>query len=245
MLSIIICEDDIRQLNRMAEVVKNYIMMEDKDAELVLATTDPEEVLSHVNRTTNQTRLYFFDVDLKHDKYSGLTLASEIRKTDDVGKIVFVTTHGELSYLTFTYKVEAMDYIIKDNADEVEKRIRESIDLAIDRYMIDQNSKVKYFKLKMGDSIRSIPYEEIMFFESGNLPHRIMLHTTTSKLEFYGSMKELEEKDECLYRCHKSFIINKDNIRNLNRSVRTAEMMNGEEVLVSIRAMRNLKNIDE
>ncbi|WP_241960035.1 PfkB family carbohydrate kinase, partial [Staphylococcus gallinarum] len=41
-------------------------------------------------------------------------LASEIRKHDPVGNIIFVTSHSELTYLTFVYKVAAMDFIFKD-----------------------------------------------------------------------------------------------------------------------------------
>ena len=32
-------------------------------------------------------------------------------------------THAEMSYLTFLYKVEAMDYIIKDNYKNISKRM--------------------------------------------------------------------------------------------------------------------------
>ncbi|WP_258379417.1 response regulator [Enterococcus plantarum] len=108
MLSIIICEDDWRQRQTIETYVKNYIMMESLDMELVFSTGNPLEVLEFVKSKPQMIGLYFFDVDLQHEM-SGLTLAAEIRKYDDLGKIVFVTTHGELSYLTFTYKIEAMD----------------------------------------------------------------------------------------------------------------------------------------
>lgn len=48
---------------------------------------------------------------------NGFELAQEIRKFDPRGFIIFITTHAELSYMTFTYKVEALDYIIKDDID--------------------------------------------------------------------------------------------------------------------------------
>ncbi|MGH2251757.1 response regulator, partial [Enterococcus faecalis] len=109
-------------------------------------------------------RLYFFDVDLQHE-LSGIALAYEIRKIDNIGKIIFVTTHSEMSYLTFTYKIEAMDYIIKDIPEEIDRRVRECIKVAHERYLSDiVSNKVKFFKVKVGDTIRSIPYDEIMFF---------------------------------------------------------------------------------
>lgn len=243
MLHVIICEDDSRQLQRMEDIILRYIMIEELDMELAIATENPDKVLDYVQKNPNQQRLYFFDVDLQHE-ISGLTLAAEIRKFDDTGKIVFVTTHGELSYLTFTYKVEAMDYIIKNSQKEVERRVRECIDLAIQRYLMDKESFGKRFKVKVADTIRSIPYEDIMFFESSPSPHRVILHMKNRQIEFYGSIRDLEEKDSCLYRCHKSYVVNRNNILKINQTERVAEMINGEEVLISVRAMRSLKKMD-
>lgn len=45
----------------------------------------------------------------------GLILVVKIRDYDNLGKIVFVIIYGELFYLMFMYKVEVLDYIIKDN----------------------------------------------------------------------------------------------------------------------------------
>lgn len=241
MISVVVCEDDTKQLNRMVEVIEKYIMIEELDMKISIATNDPEAVLEYIAKNPNEMRVYFLDVDLNH-KFSGLSLASEIRKSDYSGKIVFVTTHGELSYLTFTYKVEAMDYILKDVQDEVERRIRECINLAIKHFTMEANNQSKIFKIKVGERIRSIPYEEILFFESGLRPHRITLHTKHRQLEFYDSIKNLEEKNSCLFRCHQSFVVNKNNIKSINKSTHMIEMVNGEELPLSIRAIRKLKS---
>lgn len=240
MLSVIICEDNPKQRKRIETIIKNYIMIEDLDMELTLSTDDPQQVLEHVKDDPKQVRLYFLDVDLQHE-LSGIALAYEIRKIDNIGKIIFVTTHSEMSYLTFTYKIEAMDYIIKDIPEEIDRRVRECIKVAHERYLSDTvSNKVKFFKVKVGDTIRSIPYDEIMFFESSTVPHKLILHTDTRELEFYGSIRDLEANDECLYRCHKSFVVNKNNIKSINKNLREIEMMNDEIVLVSVRAMRGL-----
>lgn len=56
--------------------------------------------------------MLFLDIQLEAD-INGIKLASEIRKHDPVGNIIFVTSHSELTYLTFVYKVAAMDFILK------------------------------------------------------------------------------------------------------------------------------------
>lgn len=161
-ISVIICEDDWRQRQTIEMYVKNYIMMESLDMELAFSTGNPLEVIEFVKSNPKIIGLYFLDVDLQHEM-SGLTLAAEIRKYDDLGKIVFVTTHGELSYLTFTYKVEAMDYIIKDNKDDLQRKICENIQLAHERVTNERGNQKRLFKLKDGDTIRSVDMGEIIF----------------------------------------------------------------------------------
>ena len=52
----------------------------------------------------NDVGCYFLDIQLEVD-INGIKLGSEIRKYDPIGNIIFVTSHSELTYLTFVYKV--------------------------------------------------------------------------------------------------------------------------------------------
>lgn len=239
MLSIVICEDDWKQRQKLEQYVKNYILIENLDMELAFSTGNPTEVLEYVKSKPKFIGLYFFDVDLQHEM-SGLTLAAEIRKYDDLGKIVFVTTHGELSYLTFTYKVEAMDYIIKDTQENIQVKVCECIRIAYERSLNDRSGKKNFFKFKTGDSLRSIDINEVIFFESSISSHKVILHLESGEEEFYGALKDIEEQYEEFYRCHKSFLINKNHISEIQKKERIVEMSNGETCLVSVRAMKNL-----
>jgi two-component system response regulator AgrA len=239
MLSVFICEDDERQRAKLETIVRNYIMIEDLDMDLVLSTGNPEEVLTYVKAHPKVIGLYFFDIDLQH-QINGLTLAAEVRKIDDMGKIVFVTTHGEMSYLTFTYKIEAMDYIIKNQPEELQSRVQSCIKVAYDRYQNDRTGKKKIFSVKLGDSLRSVNIQDIIFFEAAPSPHRVIMHLDNSELEFYESLKNLESISADFYRCHKSFLINKNHIVKVDKTNRTVEMSNEQECLVSVRAMSKL-----
>ena len=73
-------------------------------------------------KETGEVGIYFLDIDLKTDM-TGLTLAQEIRKYDPRGFIIFITTHSEMSYMTFIYKLEALDFILKDDPEELGKII--------------------------------------------------------------------------------------------------------------------------
>ncbi|NLK11802.1 MAG: response regulator transcription factor, partial [Staphylococcus equorum] len=120
-MKIFICEDDERQRENMISIINNYIMIEEKPMEIEVATADPYEVLER-SKDLSDIGCYFLDIQLEAD-INGIKLASEIRKHDPVGNIIFVTSHSELTYLTFVYKVAAMDFIFKDDPDELKSRI--------------------------------------------------------------------------------------------------------------------------
>ncbi|WP_258379416.1 LytR/AlgR family response regulator transcription factor [Enterococcus plantarum] len=104
----------------------------------------------------------------------------------------------------------------------------------------DRGNQKNLFKLKDGDTVRSIDTEDIIFFESSVASHKIILHLENGEIEFYGALKEIEEQCKSFYRCHKSYLINRNHISKIIKSERTVEMSNGETCLVSVRAMKNL-----
>lgn len=119
MLKLYICEDIEVQRNRMQQVIENMILMEELDMEFGCVSEDPHRILDTV-KETGEVGIYFLDIALGADM-TGLTLAQEIRKYDPRGFIIFVTTHSEMSYMTFIYKLEAMDFILKDDPEELEE----------------------------------------------------------------------------------------------------------------------------
>ena len=244
MLSIIICEDDLAQLQQMEKIIRDYVMIEDLGIEVVLATDNPIDVLDYLEKNPQTTGLYFLDVDLGHE-VTGIGLAAKIREIDDMGKIVFVTTHGELTYLTFMYKVEALDYIIKDNPEGIRDRVYDCIKIAHERYLNDKNPEKKIYKVKIEDRVLAIDQDDIMFIESSDIPHMLILHLDNSQIEYYGSLKDIEVALPNFYRCHKSYIINPNNIKEINKSTNEVEMVNDEICLVSVRKMKGLLSLAE
>jgi len=239
MLSIFICEDDEVQRARLEDAIKKFIFIEDMDLKIVLSTGNPDDVLNYLKENKGTTGLYFLDVDLGHEM-TGIILGSRIREFDVLGKIVFVTTHGELSYLTFTHKVEAMDFIIKDNPDEITRRVTECIKVARERHLNDINLDKKMYTVKFGESTTIVDYDEIMFIEASDVPHKLLLHMDNAQMNYYGTLKEVEQSIPEFYRCHKSVVVNPKNIKEINKQTKEAEMVNGEYCLVSARAMKDL-----
>lgn len=128
MLDIYLCEDSKEQLLNWKKTVENYIMMSTENCTLKCAASTPKELLT-IRKESSLTGLYFLDIDLQ-SSINGLELAQEIRKIDSRGYIVFITTHSEMNLLTFRYKIEAMDFILKDEPDNLPTRICDCIKTA-------------------------------------------------------------------------------------------------------------------
>ncbi|WP_414054552.1 LytR/AlgR family response regulator transcription factor [Macrococcus equi] len=238
-MNIYICEDSVEQLNHVKKVIANHIMIEQLDMTLALATNDPYELLEKVN-ASNDIGIYFLDIDLSSD-INGVQLAQKIRDVDALGHIIFITSHSELTYLTFKYKVSALDFIIKDDVTSLDHSIRECIDVCQKRLSaIIERDKVDKLEVKSGSQKLFINYDDIIFFESSPNPHRIILHLVNRRLEFYGNLKEYDDLDERFFRCHQSYIVNVDYIQSIDKKNRLIHFTNGESCYISSRKINKL-----
>lgn len=240
MLKVIICEDNKTQRERIAQIVEHAILREKFNMELAIASQDPTEVLAYMENNKNMVGIYFLDIAL-HASMNGIQLAEKIRELDPSGFIIFVTTHSEMSFLTFEYKVEAMDYIIKDNYQNIKERVNKCMQKSNNLYYSKNNKDNKFFTINCDDSVLNIKYSDILFLETSQQIHKVRVHGENKQVEFYGTLKDIEESlDDRFYRCHRSFIVNKDKINRIDKKERIIYMINGEKCFASTRYMKGL-----
>lgn len=240
MVNIYVCEDNQEQLEKIKKAVLNTVMIEDMDMKLALATSNPYAILDDID-AKGGTGIYFLDVDLKTE-INGIQLAEKIRQRDPSGFIIFITTHAELSYLTFKYKVEALDYIIKDDFDMVSKRVRECLLYAFKNFTSSNDDRGEVLYIHTKDKVILIEYSKIICFETSPTIHKITLYAENRQIEFYGNMKDIENKlDNRFIRCHRSYIVNQDFIKEIDKKNRVINLKNGQSCLISVRGLKYLK----
>ena len=241
MLSIFLCKDNTIQRKRIETIVDDYLAIKNYiNIELALSTADPDVLLSNLEENPNRHALYILDVDLQHEM-NGIVLASKIRELDSYGAIIFVTTHAELSHLTFRFKVEAMDYILKDQPEDIEQRVQECIEVAYARFLDGNTPQKKGFQIKIGSRIQFVPFDEIMYFESSpENSRKIILHMKNRWLEFYSSISAVVKISPDFFRCHQSFVVNLKNIKSIDTKKRELQMMNGRTVFIAVRKISAL-----
>lgn len=239
MLHIFVCEDDTVQRKAVVRTIQNTVLMEELDMRLILDTADPYALLEAA-RTSQNTGIYFLDIDLKCDM-NGLKLAQQIRKFDPRCFIIFITVHLELSYMTFQYRVEAMDFVLKDNPAETKIKIRECLFHAWERHTLQTNKVHKTYTIEIGGRRISVAYQDILFFETSRNIHKVILHAKDRQIEFTGKLKDLERiLDDSFVRCHRSFLVNRNNIKEVDTKERVIYFANGETCLMSTRMRKGI-----
>jgi two-component system response regulator AgrA len=237
MLQVIICEDNSVHREKLKMLIENTILREQLDLKVELSTGNPDDVISYVENN-KITGIYFLDVDLKNNT-NGIRLGEKIREMDSLGFIIFTTTHLEMSYLAFKYKIEAMDYVIKDDED-FKERVNGCLLKAYNTYYRGKHTEDSII-IKEDTRIIKIKRGDIFFIETTGVAHKIRVHEENRQLEFYGNLKDLQEKLTAnFYRCHKSYIVNREKIQEIDKRNNKIIMINGEECYVSFRYMRGL-----
>lgn len=238
MYPIYICEDDKVQRNYIQEVIENYIMIEELDMEIALATDNPKEILRQISENQVAKGIYLLDIDLKQE-IDGIQLAQAIREVDSLGKIVFITSHAELAPLTFRYKLEALDYIVKNNAEQIQEQVIEVLNVIVKRQTLNAEEKRQYV-FKSGSKTRSVDIDSILYFESLPQAHKMALHTIHGQYQFYDSLKNIEKADSYFIRVHKSFVANLSMIESVDPKEQQVKFKNGSTCPLALSRSRNL-----
>ena len=145
-----------------------------------------------------------------------------------------------LAFETFRYHLEALDYIVKGDTERMYAGIRHCLKVITERMCEENKQERSFFSVKVMDVVKHIPVDEIMFFETAGRTHRIELHGKNDRIDFIGSIRELEkELGERFLRVHRAYLVNMAQIAQLDLKNREILMQNGERCLFS-RKMKDL-----
>lgn len=244
MLDIIICEDNDHQRKLIENITKEALINLKYDSKVDLSTDNPLDVINHVKTNKERSFVYLLDVDL-NEETNGIALAKGIREYDSKGYIIFITAHVELSFLTFKYKVQALDYIVKSDSQSLKNKIIECLIAAYNDYQ-NMNFKIdekNMIFINLGNKIINFDLNEILFFETTSMAHKLRIHTYKGQFDFYGKIKDIEDNvTSDYYRTHRSYLVNTTKIKSIDKPSLTINMINDETCYVSARYIKGLIN---
>lgn len=218
-LPIILCDDDTLLLSHYKSVIENWIMINDYEMKLVLATTDPEDIFLFLKNNKFTNSLFFLDIDLGK-QLDGIDVAQRIRNDNEFAEIVFITSHQELALETLKRQIAPLDYIIKDEKTE-KGQIEKILDGRHTKTFIDRGPNERHLSFMIGSRNIRIDLSSIYFLETSVTPHKVILYGENMMYEFYGKMNDLEKDYPELMRVHKSYLINLSKVKSIDYKSRT------------------------
>lgn len=202
MLNFVICDDDDRMVTKLSSLIEKAILTYDYDAKVVFKTTDYNKLIDYIS--SNIVNVVFLDIEFSGCSENGLDIAEKIRNINKSCYLIFVTSHFE--YIANAYKFKTFDYLFKSSIDF------ENINSTLKRLFDDiSDSDTKFLKIDNKNTF--IDLNDILFIEKAGV--KIIYHTYQGDYVSYNSFNKLSLPQNFI-RCHKSFIVNMDNISNIS-----------------------------
>ena len=237
-MKILICEDNKTMLDIIHKTVANYTMIHDWDRVTIFPTNNATETLEIIN--SEKIDFFFLDIDLGNNEINGIELGRKIRDIDPFAKLIYITSHDNMQNIILQKMISPFAYILK-NKDSLEKEIRSILEAVYSQYKkeIITNPTTNKIPIKIGTRQLFFHIDDILYFETfGN--HKISIVLKDDKnYSFYGKLSEIAQLSKKLIYCHKSYIMNIDNILEIEKD--KIVFTNNVELLLSENAIRKIK----
>ena len=153
-------------------------------------------------------------LDIQMQGKSGIETAEELRQMDKRLIIIFVTAMEE--YVFQAFDVEAFHYLVKPFSDDkfsavLQKAAGQFAERKELRSAKEETGKSCLF-ITVGGKHFTVKFEDIVYAEV--FDRKVIIHTLDEDIEYYGKMKDLEEKaGDDFYRPHRAYLVNFNFIR--------------------------------
>lgn len=173
-----------------------------------------------------------FDIvfmDYQMNGMSGIETAEKLRDNKSNTTIIFLTSYSEVVFQSF--EVNTFRFLVKPLDSN-------KLFAALDDYCANLNSE-KRFLIKQNGITYWVPFREIIYFEAQNQYTTIRTINTIYKFSDTISKAEKLLPQEYFVRCHRSYIVNMEHIRNHTTS--DIQLDNGERALISRSLYKDFK----
>ena len=238
MTEIYLCDDESSWLRQMEQAILDFIVSSDWALNIVCQATGAPELLDCLSKHQTLNGIYFLDIDLKLEM-NGIELGAKIRELDSEAILIFVTTHDELVMDTFRLKLQATDYILKDNG-SLRSQIGETLRIVESRH--DNSTKrltSPRIRLDASGFCHFIIRDDIYYVESEKNQHKLLVHLRSEIFTLSMPLKEIAELlgNDFVF-CRRGCLVNPLHITGIDRNAREIIFDNMERCRCSHRAWR-------
>lgn len=215
-LSCIIVEDEKPSVEELEYIISRYDFIEIKGI-----ANDGEEGLNLFSKTNPD--IVFLDINIPI--INGMDLAKKIKSSDEDTDIVFITAYEQ--HAVEAFEIDAADYILKPfDEKRIYKTLKKLADKKADDKKEDLSTELRQFMVKIDREerrLKKIPCEyhgKTVLIDLKDIQYCFIedeaTYVKTKDKKYYTSyaLHEIEKKTD-LFRAHRSFLVNMDNVKEL------------------------------
>ncbi len=206
MLNFALCDDNLSFLSNMEKTINKLIIKHDFDAKIGFVSNHIFELLDYMKENT--VDVLFLDAVFESN-INGIDIAKQIRETNKDVYIIFITCHLEYTFLSFQAKT--FDFIAKPITSS---RLEQTLVRLFDDIILSKNNFISI------NNKTFINEKDINFIKRDGM--KLVFKTHNDSFEAYTSFNKFSSKlSDNFIRCHKSYIVNINNISHIEASSNT------------------------
>lgn len=225
-LKIAVCDDLKAEQLQLANYIRAYCAAKGIELGLQLYASG-EELLERFR--PGLFHILFLDIYM--DVISGVETARRLRELDQTCAVIFATTSEEHGLVS--YEVLASDYLVKPI-------LQEDVDSAMDWCVKQIRSTVRVLTVNTDAGPSQLPLREITYIEIQG--HTALIHLDSNRvITARRGLDELEKEIDHpdFLRCHRSFLVNLNFVRALDKA--SFSMIGGEAVPIGSTILTKVK----
>lgn len=190
-------------------------------------------------------------LDIEMPGHNGLQLLDFLLEEEITFDIVFVTAYSE--YAINAFKLEAIDYLLKpvdaDQLVDAVERCKKKHQTEFEKYQLLKHrfSSATREKLAISqlEGVLLVDYHKILYLEGDGSYTKIVCkegvtYTASRNLKYFEGVLVSSNQ---FFRCHKSFIVNMNEIKNITRGEKPMAVLEKGEISISIDKVDELRSL--
>ncbi|WP_047999450.1 response regulator [Lactiplantibacillus herbarum] len=241
MLNIIICEDNTDLLNLYQYILNSEITKGDTEAQITLASENPTEVLTYIQKHHDPTQhyLYILDLEFSDSITKGVDIAEEIYKNDESTKIIFLTIHHELEKIELKEQLHYHDFIDKSIGISA---IKDRLITDFDTIIAEQAAPQSIVHMQRGPKSFDVPANEINYFRFESKSAKNTAFGPNLITEFSTPIEEILKCSPNFFKVKKDIIINLESLQYVDHHKKDIYFKNGTELQFNYLQIRQIEH---
>jgi len=235
MINIFIYKDNNKLDIDIRGVIKEVVSKYKGKTKLINDNDNIDCLLEYISQNKKVNTIFVMDM-----RNLNLDLLSQIRNLNPFAYIILINQKENIELLLHK-KLELLE-VIDYNDQQLNNKLFECIVYCI-RNNLKFDDEKKQIVRKCENEYIVFHEDNIMYFETSEKKHKIYIQVFNNRYEFYGSLSNKVNLFESFFHCHKSYVVNTNNIKKINIKDKSITMIDGSICYFSQKKYRELLDI--